>query len=472
MNAYVPRGFKILISNQDPNFMNLVMEFPIIRKVYQEIFNKTLTLMQSGKIKDITKFSIILNDSTELKVVEYRDQYCNDIFNKYKFSSRTTTFQRELLTYVLKNIRGYWKRNGQQSSVGMNNPRCSFKGRTINTGETTGYIDGKFKIVTRSGAIKVDIHKIISKYPLEKMQRVGGNLQLKFKKGKPIVMFVGFIEKFEAVKYEPKDFIAFDVNKTKQYYLTFSDGNIIERSDEIQNLLDIKDTLNLIIKPPKVDKEVYDQYKTTPINVATVLKGMKAIEEYNPVWARYIQDKIDKSDGKYFCIISKQRRNIRGYHERCYKHIKKLLRKIAVSIIQKAEENQMGIAIDNITTGAKMKEYGQHISRIFIEECRNRKIPYYTIPSGYTTQMCNECKFKDKKNKIDSDNFKCIKCGNESVTHKNASKNIHDIAIELFENGCLYGAHEGRSVKQVLKNSKNLENKMNGIKIKKQVIHS
>jgi hypothetical protein len=448
MQARVQRGFKLLLSNKDPNFNYLLLQFPRIRKVYQKIF-KTILSLQIAKYK---KFSIILEDGTELKHTEFRDKYCKQIFESCGFDKKTITLQKELIAFVMKSVRSYLGRN-KTAII----PKLSFKGGAINFSETSGYKDGKLKLTTINGSIKIDIHKVISKYPLKNMSRVGGNLILKIKKGRPIIIFGGYVEKLEDVAYDPVDFIAYDINKDKRYYLTFHDETIIQRGEEIDKILAVKNLLNTIIKPPKVSKEIYDKYKTAPISVKNVKKEMQLIEEYNPVWAKYIWDKINKGDEEYFCIISRQRRNVRGYQQRAYKHIKKLLRKIAIKIVESAEAESKGLAIDSITTGQKMSEYGQCISKIVIEECRRRKIPYYTIPSAYTTLTCNKCGNKDKKNKVASDEFLCVKCGHKTVTHFNAAKNIHDFAVELFENECIYGIQDKRSISSIIKSNKEIQ---------------
>lgn len=451
MKAKVARGFKLLLSNKDPNFNYLLVQFPKIRKVYQKLYNKILSL----SIVKYTRFSIALEDGTILKHTEFRDKYCSEIFESYGFDKKTITLQKELIAFVMKSIRSYLGRN-KTAIV----PKLSFKGGAINFSETSGYVKGQLRLTTIKGSIKVDIHKVISKHKLNDMKRVGGNLVLKIKKGRPIIMFVGYTEVLEDVAYEPLDFIAYDINKDRKYYLTFNDESIIERPKEIDDILAIKNLLNNIIKPSKVSKDIYDKHKgRKPISVKNISKDMKLIEDYNPVWAKYIWDKINSADGdEYFTIKSKQRSNIRRYQQRSYKHIKKLLRRIAVSIVNDAESKKMGLAIDSITTGQKMSEYGQYISKIVIEECKRRRIPYYTIPSAYTTLTCNICKNKDKKNKKASDEFLCIACGHKTVTHFNAAKNIHDCAVELFENNCIYGVQDKRSVSAIIKANQELQN--------------
>jgi ribosomal protein L37E len=443
------------------------MDFPIVRKAYQRIFNKMKTMIDNKEIVSITKFSIRFADGKELKVTEFRDEFFAKMFEDLKFIKKTTTLQKEIVAYVIRSIKGYWRRNGQylpttkkKTIKEINSPKCSFKGRAINYSETSGYVDDKLRITTRLGSVKLEIHKIISKYKLEKMQRVGGNLVLKIKKNKPIIMFVGYVDHLEDVAYEPEGFLGFDVNKDPKYFLTFSNGTIIERKDYLSDLMKIKDTLNTIIKPKKVSKEIYDKYRATPVSIQEIAQGMELIESYNPVWARYIKDKISKGDDKYFVIRTKQRRNIRNYRERMSKAINKEMRKMAMQLINDAVENNFGLGIDNITTGAKMGEYGQGFSRILIEQCRMRRIPYYTIPSPNTTKICSQCGHKDDNNR-EGDKFNCASCGYQTVTHKNSALNIANMAKEFYDAGCLYGVQEGRSVKAAITRNFEIQSKFN-----------
>ena len=478
MKAIVPRGFTLILSQKDPNFKDLVMEFPLVRRISQDIFNRFSELIQQGKLIDMSNNYLRFSDGTELTHANMRDQYFSDIMNKYNFADGKVTYQKEIMMYVIDNIRGYWKRHTSKNKANASRPvpKCSFRGRTMRYGESTSYKDGYLKVPTVEKTIKIKVYKEISKYPLGNISRIGGSLVLIFKKGKPIILFKSYKNYFEDVSYMPKDFLAFDLNQSKAHYLTFSDGTVIPRSDEIDNILYMMETLNKIIKPAKM-AEKKDGKKL--IEVSKISEGLDLIKNYNPIWYKYIKNKIDDQGGEKFYIISKQRRNIRSYHKKLYKLMNSRLRKICTEIVKKAEGNQWGIAIDNITTGASRGEYGQNFSRILIEICRQKKIPYYTIPSQYTSLTCHNCKEYSKENRKagGGEEFKCVLCGHEAISHENACLNIKDRAIEFFTNSCMFGVCMGRSMKLSIIKNQSLQQQLKSggqkvVKIRKEVTQS
>lgn len=70
--------------------------------------------------------------------------------------------------------------------------------------------------------------------------------------------------------------------------------------------------------------------------------------------------------------------------------------------------------------------------------CENQKIPFYSIPTPYTSRTCSECNHQEKDNRKGNE-FKCLQCGYEDDSHKNAANNIANFGKEYYNNEFPYG---------------------------------
>jgi putative transposase len=466
------RGITFVIDKNDANYKLIDEQFDISKKVYQEIFKKLCDMIKNKEIIKFKKYSTVVADGTEVLDTTMRDTEFAYIFSnpKYKFGEKSKTYQKELLRYTIRQIVGYWKRNDptvkdpitKKETVRM--PKCTFKGNTINYSESPSYNNELLKIPFTDDSVKLKVYKIYSKHPIGNMGRLGGNLKIQTNKKGKNILFKAFDEYFEDTAYDPVEFIGFDVNKERQYWLTFNDGSSIIRSNKIEQLLKIKNIFNAIIKPAKKNKKDGNDKN---IKMEWVKEQLPELEKFDAYLYKVIK-KLYNSKQEYLSINSKKRRPLRYLQKGLLRKINTQLRVIANAIGDNLIDKKMGIAIDNITTGAKNGEFGQNFGRIMVEICEKRDIPFYTIPSPYTTIKCNECGHIDKKNKEDSNHFKCLKCGHKITTHVNAARNIKDAADELYSHGCIFGIQEGRSVIQAISKNKLWQDKINGIKVTKK----
>lgn len=192
-------------------------------------------------------------------------------------------------------------------------------------------------------------------------------------------------------KYQPKDFVGFDCNKSKETFLTWSKP-IIFFGDELKVL------------------------KKTHSKLERVFSIEKSLKELNG-----IENKK-----------SKIRRKIKlkhKYHEKEYVLIVK-------EILDYFESNNFGIIIDMLSCGARTGTFGQDkLCSLLVRECENRGIPYILCPTPYTTRLCNVCGHLHGKIELSVRKFDCQGCGIELNRDDNAAKNIEARGKLIWELG-------------------------------------
>jgi len=181
-------------------------------------------------------------------------------------------------------------------------------------------------------------------------------------------------------------FIGVDINMNLENFLTWSDGDIISRPKEIQDLLDKLKIYNKLLG--KENRALITGNSRTKINKAK-----------NRMHKRYLP---------------------------------KAMRKWLYPILDKKLKKGIALALDTVTTGATNGSFGQeHFIACCKRYCEENGIFVYEIPTPYTSQMCNECNFIAKANR-NGDKFKCIECGHEDHSDVNAAKNIKAYADYLY----------------------------------------
>lgn len=207
--------------------------------------------------------------------------------------------------------------------------------------------------------------------------------------------FVVVVDKDFNLKYIPKSFLGYDLNLSSFNWIVFNDGEVIKRDDNINKIIQEIKSLNNLLK-----------------------------EKNKPVKER-LQN-------------SRKRRKTRNLWKKAHKDLKKAVAPIVDHILQKAITTSSVLCLDSVKTGNENGTFAQeYITSCALSRCQNEGIPHYVIPTPYTTITCNECGFCSKKNKLNSDEFKCLRCGNKCVTHFNASKNIADEGKRLFKKSLL-----------------------------------
>jgi transposase len=208
-------------------------------------------------------------------------------------------------------------------------------------------------------------------------------------------LFVVTVKKSYENTFDPKGFVAADINMARGDWLTFSheiNGEktypmpeyIIEQNKLIN---DIQSEINKSLKDHKPNKRAENNATTS--------------------------------------FRKKNRLNWKKEHKNFEKAIRKhFVENIFPSIIQFCKDNKMGYAHDNIATGSKTGTFGQEkIKKIVFEICEENKIPIIKVNPRFTSQKCVECDHRHKNNR-DGDKFCCVKCGFTANVHEMAAVNI------------------------------------------------
>lgn len=181
-------------------------------------------------------------------------------------------------------------------------------------------------------------------------------------------------------------FIGVDINMNFKNFLTWSDGDIISRPKEIQDLLDKLKTYNKLLG--KENRALITGNSRTKLNKA--------------------KDRMHK------------------------RYLPKAMKKWLYPILDKKLKKGIALALDTVTTGATNGSFGQeHVIACCKRYCEENGIFIYEIPTPYTSQMCNKCNVINKENR-DGDKFKCVECGHEDHSDVNAAKNVKAYADYLY----------------------------------------
>lgn len=195
-------------------------------------------------------------------------------------------------------------------------------------------------------------------------------------------------------KYNPQGFIGFDLFKSKESFLTFSDKITFYNED-----------LDIIPKNHPLLKKIE--------------KNEKILKENNAS----LKD-------------AKNKRSIRLKIKKLHRKLEKLYEKIAVGIVYFMEINELCICLDNINPGKKHGSFGQDkINPLIIKLCENKKIPFVIVPSAYTTRLCSQCNHLHEKIELKIREFVCENCGKTLSRDKNAAINIKNRGNEIWEIG-------------------------------------
>jgi transposase len=486
MKTYKRRKATLILNNKLPQFQELILERSICKDCHQEVFNKTVQFIKDKQIErrffgSFCDFVIVKDSNLYKELEEYitvkqeKDKLGNvigdlytvttstlvktvfkDIFDSKNFQEKgIANYKRSIVKHALDRIDGFLERNkkkiataqkqalieanaikkGKKVEVALDSdkkkkkldpnklPIVHFKGETLHISEGMNY-DYETKILTipiSSGKIEIPVYKYISKGVLSK--NFGGNFIFRYDKKRKIraIVLQAAVQIVQDVDYEPDGFIGFDINQTVANWVTFDDGEKIARPEDMTEKIKRNNTLNRQIS-----------------------NGDK-------------QAKVVLDDGSVRVIRSKERSRKRDEQTTVLKDIQKLTKKHADYIINKALSQNKGIAIDKITPGAAGNgEFGQYIANYVQTVCEDQKIPFYIIPSAYTSMKCSNCGHIEKKNR-DKDDFKCISCEYEEESHINAANNIKNSAEQLYALGIMYSGLNAFSVDKLIEKTEKLE---------------
>jgi hypothetical protein len=486
MKTYKRRKATLILNNKLPQFQELIAEKTICKDCHQAVFNRTAQFIKNKQIEKrffgsfcdfiLVKDSDLYKELEEyISIKEEKDKLGNvigelytvttstlvktvfkDIFDSKNFQEKgIANYKRSIVKHALDRIDGFLERNkkniataekqaiaqakalkqGKKIKVTIDTkkkkkkldpdklPIVHFKGETLHISEGMNY-DYDKKILTipiSNGRIEIPVHKYISKGVLSK--NFGGNFIFIYDKKRNIraIVLQAAVQIVQDVDYEPDGFIGFDINQTVANWITFDDGEKIARPEDMTEKIKRNNTLN---------RQISNNDK---------------------------QAEVVLDDGSVRVIRTRERKKKRDEQTETLNTIQKLTRPYALKIINKALSQNKGVAIDKITPGAAGNgEFGQYIANYVQTICEDQKIPFYIIPSAYTSMKCSNCGHIEKKNR-DKDGFKCMNCEYEDESHINAAKNIRDSAEKLYALGVMYSGLNAYSVDKLIEATERLE---------------
>lgn len=114
------------------------------------------------------------------------------------------------------------------------------------------------------------------------------------------------------------------------------------------------------------------------------------------------------------------------WNNRLQNTIKYAVGTIAKEIVEKAKRFHAGIAMEILTFQSSTKRYlipRYKLKCAIANLCEREGIPFKLVSARDTSQICNRCNYKDKKNR-NGKIFKCLNCGYTVHADINASINI------------------------------------------------
>lgn len=96
--------------------------------------------------------------------------------------------------------------------------------------------------------------------------------------------------------------------------------------------------------------------------------------------------------------------------------------------------------------------------------CQKKGLQFSTVPSYYTSQLCNCCGHIDRENRQSQEQFKCVNCGYEANADFNAAINIHLLGfVTLTER---FSVSRSRNKKPSKRSSSKVKTTFNREKVK------
>lgn len=344
--------------------------------------------LKNNNIVKINRHNVELKNKKLKKDTELK----NELSHLFPEQARIENFRRSLVKHVMERYRSYIKRNKEfpKSPIRFHDKSMYFKDNSVR-------IDIKNKIITFQtlrGPKQFSFSNSI-KLELLNKNKFGGNLTIS--KNKKSYYFVAAVEKIFEPKYKHKSFLAYDLNMDVKNWIVFSDQTIIKR----------------------------------PKNINNIIKEIKELNKLSNEKNLNISQRTQRS---------KERKKTRLKVQYLHKELKKTISTITNKIIRKAISKKAVLCIDSVQCGKKTGTFGQdHLKSTLVTECQNKGIPYYIIPTPFTTQKCSKCGYISEENKINSIDFKCCNCRYETMTHKNAAINIKQKGIELYKEKKSFG---------------------------------
>ena len=377
---------------------------------FRDAFHKTQTVLRkiskytrkeikSGNIVNISRLGYVtLKDGTELTKAQYKNSISH-LFDDEDVDSKNESIKRELVLYILERFAGYFGRNGENTL-----PTITIKGKGLYYKDRHVTIDKEEKTITLPticGKFKLRFQESLKADLIDK-DKFGGNFICK--QG----AFVVAVDVTSVSEYEPKSAIGFDLNKTPEDWIVLSSGETIPAPADILDKFNELREINKIIN-----------------------------EKNKPVAERTMR--------------SPQRRKLQHKRKKMHKKLDGLIRSVAKDIVAKAIRHEALLCIDSVKTGQAMGTFGQdHLIPMLQKLCENGGVPFYVVPCRNTSRRCSLCGHVAKENRTTVEEFCCVSCGFEEVSHKNAASNIAYQGWRLFQAGLPCANYEKRNVDNLI----------------------
>lgn len=195
--------------------------------------------------------------------------------------------------------------------------------------------------------------------------------------------------------FEPVSPLGFDINKTSQYFMTFSE-------------------------PIEFNGVMTRFVPHTPRMKKLIAK------------LKYLNQEIKSEEVRH-----KQRRYLRRKVENIHNILKKLCRAICKQVLAWCLKNKSLLCIDKLGCGARTGSFCQDkVISILTEECENNGYPFVHVHTPWTTKVCFKCKEKRDRarNGRDPHHIECPTCG-LLPSHENASCNIAEWGWKVWQDG-------------------------------------
>ena len=374
----------------------------ITNSLLNEVSRHVRSEIVAGKVVDIfaqgQEQYVTMDYSTEesggLTRARYRDTV-QFILDKYPIKEKKKSLERNLVGYVLERFAGYFKRNSKGKV-----PTITFKNKSLYNKDRNVEIDKENKELifhTAFGDYKVP-YKLSIKSDYLESGKFGGNLIVK-QKCFVVAVDVPFVQ-----QYTPEKVLGFDINKSLHNWIVFNTGDVIAAPNAVSELID---------KIRKLNKTI--------------------------------------DNGKKEGLKSSQRRSLRKQIINKHSQLHVEIKKVCEKIVEVAKKQKSLLCIDMVKTGQNMGTFGQ--DKIIPELqtlCENQGVPFIAVPCRNTSRRCSSCGYVHKDNRKTTDEFKCLKCGHDELSHLNAAKNIAFLGNKMFEAGVPCGNHGRISVEKLI----------------------
>ena len=374
----------------------------ITNSLLNEISRHVRSEIVAGKIVDVfaqgQEQYVTMDYSTEesggLTRAKYRDTV-QFILDKYPIKEKKKGLERNLVGYVLERFAGYFKRNSKGKV-----PTITFKNKSLYNKDRNVEIDKENKELifhTTFGDYKVP-YKLSIKSDYLESGKFGGNLIVK-QKCFVVAVDVPFVQ-----QYTPEKVLGFDINKSLHNWIVFNTGDVIAAPNTVSELID---------KIRKLNKTI--------------------------------------DNGKKEGLKSSQRRSLRKQIINKHSQLHAEIKKVCEKIVEVTKKQKSLLCIDMVKTGQNMGTFGQ--DKIIPELqtlCENQGVPFIAVPCRNTSRRCSSCGYVHKDNRKTTDEFECLKCGHDELSHLNAAKNIAFLGNKMFEAGVPCGNHGRISVEKLI----------------------